>query len=775
MAKIKVKDLAKRMGLPEQDLLFKLKSIGLRLDNVEAEIDAEVLQNALEGRSIAQPREVILRDGQAPPPTAAPRRRPGGPPPGPMRPNRRRPLIQKVEPRIKTIPASQLPKPQPAPIIPVAPAAPGAPPLARSPVSPAATPPPVTAGRPAPPKVSPRALDSIATPSQPGRGERRKARKADSGSVQLEEVPDAPITITEGMTARDFAEKLGLKSKDLIKLMMERGQMVTLNHIMDPESAIEIAGSLGAQAMAVTFEEEVQLRQLLASVEEAVDEEARAPVVTIMGHVDHGKTTLLDAIRKSKVTEGEFGGITQHIGAYEVAHNDSKIVFLDTPGHEAFTMMRARGAAVTDIVVLVVAADDAVMPQTIEAIDHARAAKVPMIVAINKIDKTNANIDRVKKALSEHEVLVEDWGGDTVSVEMSALNNKGVPELLEMITLTTEMLELKAAPDRDAQGVVIEARKEVGRGMVATVLVQDGTLSVGDVFVAGATWGKVRSMTNDSGERIKQAGPSTPVEITGINDLPAAGDPLQVVEKEAEARSVADFRQTELRESQLVATPGKVSLEQLFSQIKAGETKELPVVLKADVQGSLEVLKDTLAKLSTDQVRIQVIRGGIGGITTDDVLLASASQAIIVGFNVRPERNATALASKEEIDVRLHTVIYELTDELTKAMVGMLDPTFREVTRGRAEVREVFKVPKLGRIAGCHVVEGVVPRNAMARLLRDSIVVYEGKVASLRRFKDDAAEVRSGFDCGLGLEGFQDVKPGDVIEAYVEEEVAGTL
>lgn len=775
MAKIKVKDLAKKMGLPEQDLLFKLKSIGLRLDTVEAEIDAEVLQNALEGRSIAQPREVILRDGQAPPPTAAPRRRPGGPPPGPMRPNRRRPLIQKVEPRIKTIPASQLPKPQPAPIIPVAPAAPGAPPPARPPVSPAATPPPAAVGRPAPPKVSPRALDSIARPFRPGRGERRKARKVDSRSVQLKEIPDAPITITEGMTVRDFAEKLGLKSKDLIKLMMERGQMVTLNHIMDPESAIEIAESLGAQAMAVTFEEEVQLRQLLASVDDEVEQEARAPVVTIMGHVDHGKTTLLDTIRSSKVTEGEFGGITQHIGAYEVAHNDSKIVFLDTPGHEAFTMMRARGAAVTDIVVLVVAADDAVMPQTIEAIDHARAAKVPMLVAINKIDKANANPDRVKKALSEHEVLVEDWGGDTVSVEMSALNNKGVSELLEMITLTTELLELKAAPDRDAQGVVIEARKEVGRGMVATVLVQDGTLSVGDVFVAGATWGKVRSMTNDSGERIKQAGPSTPVEVTGINDLPAAGDPLQVVSREAEARSIADFRQTELRESQLVATPGKVSLEQLFSQIKAGETKELPVVLKADVQGSLEVLKDTLAKLSTDQVRIQVIRGGIGGITTDDVLLASASQAIIVGFNVRPERNATALASKEEIDVRLHTVIYELTDELTKAMVGMLDPTFREVTRGRAEVREVFKVPKLGRIAGCHVVEGVVPRNAMARLLRDSIVVYEGKVASLRRFKDDAAEVRSGFDCGLGLEGFQDVKPGDVIEAYVEEEVAGTL
>ncbi len=352
---------------------------------------------------------------------------------------------------------------------------------------------------------------------------------------------------------------------------------------------------------------------------------------------------------------------------------------------------------------------------------------------------------------------------------------KGSTDLLEMIALTTELLELKATPDLDAQGVVIEARKDPGRGMLATVLVQDGTLSVGDVFVAGATWGKVRSMTNDLGERVDSVGPATPVEVTGLNDLPAAGDPFQVVQKESEARSVSEFRQAELRNSLLVATPGKVSLEQLFDRIQEGEVKELPVVLKADVQGSLEVLKDTLAKLSTDQVKVQVIRGGVGGITTDDVLLASASGAIIVGFNVRPERNATELADKEEIDVRLHTVIYELADELTKAMVGLLDPTFREVTRGRAEVREVFKVPKLGRIAGCHVVEGVVPRNARARLLRDSVVVWEGKLASLKRFKDDAGEVRSGFDCGIGLDGFQDVKPGDIVEAFVEEEVAASL
>ena len=429
----------------------------------------------------------------------------------------------------------------------------------------------------------------------------------------------------------------------------------------------------------------------------------------------------------------------------------------------------------TDVVVLVVAADDGVMPQTVEAIDHAKAAKVPIIVAVNKIDKDNANPDRVKKELSERDLLVEDWGGDTVSVDISALNNEGVTDLLEMIALTTELLELKADPDLAAQGVVVEARKEPGRGMLATVLIQDDTLRIGDVFVAGATWGRVRSMVTDSGDGVKEAGPATPIEVTGLHDLPAAGDSFQVVEKEAEARSVSAFRQAEERSNKLGGTRGKVSLEQLFERMQEGEIKELPVVLKADVQGSLEVLKDSLDKLSTDQVRIQVIRGGIGGITTDDILLASASQAIVIGFNVRPERNATELAEKEEIDVRLHTVIYELADELTKAMVGLLDPTYREVTRGRAEVREVFKVPKMGRVAGCHVVEGVVPRNAMARLLRDNVVVYQGKVASLRRFKDDAGEVRSGFDCGIGLDGFQDVKPGDIIEAYVEEEVAATL
>ncbi|MCZ6726562.1 MAG: translation initiation factor IF-2 [Acidobacteria bacterium] len=768
MAKIKVKDLAKKMGLPDQDLLFKLKSIGLRLDSVETEIDAGVLQSALEGRSIVQPREVILRDAASKSvPRAPARRRPSRPaPPSPLRPHKRRPLIQKVEPRIKTIPVAERPKPAST----LGEAAPARPAMQ---TAPAAT----GAKRPtgAPRKSVTATSPTAAQVEMITRGARRAARKTGTSSVKLEEIPDTPITVTEGMTVRDFAEKLGLKTKDLIKVLMERGQMATVNHVIEPASAMAIAESLGAEAMTVTFEEEVQLRQEMARLLDDTKRVSRAPVVTIMGHVDHGKTTLLDTIRSSNVTESEFGGITQHIGAYEVAFKDSKIVFLDTPGHEAFTRMRARGAAATDIVVLVVAADDGVMQQTVEAIDHAKAAKVPIIVAVNKIDKANANPDRVKKELSERDLLVEDWGGDTVSVDISALNNEGVDDLLEMIALTTELLELKADPTLAAQGVVIEARKELGRGMLATVLIQDGTLRIGDVFVAGATWGRVRSMATDAGDRVTEAGPATPIEVTGLNDLPAAGDSFQVVEKEAEARSVSDFRQAEARSNKLGGTRGKVSLEQLFERMKEGEIKELPVVLKTDVQGSLEVLKDTLGKLSTDQVRIQVIRGGVGGITTDDILLASASQAIVIGFNVRPERNATELAEKEEIDVRLHTVIYELADELTKAMVGLLDPIYREVTRGRAEVREVFNVPKMGRVAGCHVVEGVVPRNAMARLLRDSVVVYQGKVASLRRFKDDASEVRSGFDCGIGLEGFQDVKPGDIIEAYVEEEVAATL
>ncbi len=617
-----------------------------------------------------------------------------------------------------------------------------------------------------------------------GRRRRRVLRKEDednSGGKLLtfkKEKPTGAVMISEGMTLREFAEKLDVRVRDLINALFKRGIMANINQVLDPELALQVARDLGVEAMVVSFEEEVQLREEqsgAAAGDQPESKTPRAPVVTIMGHVDHGKTSLLDAIRESKLTEAEFGGITQHIGAYHVEVNGRYIVFLDTPGHEAFTLMRARGAKVTDIVVLVVAADDGVMPQTIEAIDHARAAKVPIVVAINKIDKPNANLDRVKKELADRGLMAEDWGGDTVMVPISALKRQGIPELLDMILLTADILELKANPEISAQGAVLEARKEVGRGIVATVLVQNGTLKVGDVFVSGATWGRVRSMSDDLGHRSQEAGPATPVEVTGFSDLPDAGDILQVVEDESKARGIAEFRAQEQRRRGLAPTQGRMSLDQLFTRIQEGEVKELPVILKADVQGSVEVLKEALGKASTEKVKVSVLHSGVGAISTNDVLLASASKAVVIGFNVRPESSAVDLAEKEEVEIRLHTVIYELIDELRKAMTGLLEPTFREVAAGRAEVRDTFKVPKVGTIAGCHVVEGVIPRTAAVRLVRDNRVIYEGRIASLRRFKDDASEVRTGFDCGIGLERFQDFKPGDFIEAYTSEEVAPVL
>ncbi|MFL6235930.1 MAG: translation initiation factor IF-2, partial [Thermoanaerobaculia bacterium] len=621
--------------------------------------------------------------------------------------------------------------------------------------------------------------------SMSGRRRRRtelRKDEAEGGKVLTfkKDKPAGPVMIGEGMTLREFAEKLGVRVRDLMGSLFRRGIMANINQVLDPELAQELARELGVETMIVSFEEEVQLQAEMAGVgagqpDAETRKVSRAPVVTIMGHVDHGKTSLLDAIRQSKLTEAEFGGITQHIGAYHVEVNERQIVFVDTPGHEAFTMMRARGARITDIVILVVAADDGVMPQTIEAIDHARAAKVPIVVAINKIDKANANLDRVKKELSDRGLIAEDWGGDTVMVPISALKRQGIQELLEMILLTADILDLKANPEIAAQGAVLEARKEVGRGTVATVLVQNGTLKVGDVFVSGSAWGRVRSMSDDLGHRAQQAGPSTPVEVTGFNDLPDAGDMLQVVEDESKARSIAEFRAQEQRRRGLAPSQARMSLDQLFTHIQEGEVKELPVILKADVQGSVEVLREALGKASTEKVKVSVLHSGIGAISTNDVLLASASKAIIIGFNVRPERSAVELAEKEEVEIRLHTVIYELIDELRKAMTGLLEPTFREVSAGRAEVRDTFKVPKVGTVAGCHVIEGVIPRTAAVRLLRDNRVIYEGKIASLRRFKDDASEVRTGFDCGIGLERFQDFKPGDIIEAYTSEEVAPVL
>jgi len=787
MGKIRVQDLAKMMKVEHQDLIFKLKSIGVRVDKEDAQIDTSVIEAILKGQAMPQPREVILRDEQAASTTpATPRRRPPAsrtqPPARSLR--RRGGMVQKVEPRIKAMPVTEK-KPAPAPVKPEVTAEAAAPAQSAAPTAPQKG--PARAKPAAAPAKSPRKAPSRgASPApqkrqpQDSRRDRREAAKRQDGTNTIAfkaDAPTEPITVAEGMSVREFAEKLGVKSKDLIKLLFKRGIMANINHVLEVDLAVEVAEAVGVSAMAVTFEEEVQLRQEqeLEGAGHGEGKTPRGPVVTIMGHVDHGKTTLLDATRSSRITESEHGGITQHIGAYKVMYKDQPIVFVDTPGHEAFTLMRARGAKVTDIVILVVAADDSVMPQTIEAIDHARAADVPILVAINKVDKANANLDRVKKDLAAHGLAPEDWGGDTVTVPMSALNGEGVDDMLEMILLTAEILELKASPALPAQGIVIEARKDPGRGNVTTVLIQDGSLSVGDSFVSGSTWGRVRSMSDDLGERDEKAGPATPVEVTGFNELPGAGDALQVVEKESEARSIAEFRRQEQRRRELAPTAGKISLDQLFSQIKTGDVKELPIVLKADVQGSLEVLKDTLTKLSTDAVKIQIIHTAVGAITTNDVILASASKGIIIGFNVRPEKNAIAMADQEAVDLRLHTVIYQLTDEVQQAMTGLLDPTFKEVTRGRADVREIFSVPKIGVIAGCHVVEGVIPRNAEVRLLRDNVVVHQGNLASLRRFKEDASEVRTGFDCGIRLERYQDIKPGDVIEAFVQEKVAATL
>jgi translation initiation factor IF-2 len=522
----------------------------------------------------------------------------------------------------------------------------------------------------------------------------------------------------------------------------------------------------------VTFEEQVVQEEKIKE-ERSGNQLPRAPVVTVMGHVDHGKTSLLDAIRETEVAAGEAGGITQHIGAYETRVDGKRIVFIDTPGHEAFTRMRARGAKVTDIVVLVVGADDGVMPQTEEAIDHARAAGVPIVVAINKIDKPDAQPERVKRQLSDRKLMPEEWGGDTVMVEVSAKTKKNIEKLLEMILLVGDLRELKADPDAPASGTVLESRVDKGRGPVATVLVQNGTLHVGDVFIVGAVYGKVRAMFDDRGQPIKKAGPATPVEVLGLQGVPEAGDQFQVAD-EAKARHIVEYRQSKQREATLAktASSGRLTLDQLHEQLRAGELKELPVVVKADVQGSVEVLSEMLPKLSNDQVKLKVIHASVGAVTETDVLLASASNAVIVAFNVRPERKASDLAQREGVDIRLHTIIYELLDELKKAVSGLLSPVIKETYLGRAEIRDTFRVKGVGMIAGCSVQDGILKRDADVRVLRDNVVIYTGRISSLRRFKEDANEVRQGFECGVGVSNFSDVKVGDILECFKMEKTA---
>jgi translation initiation factor IF-2 len=580
---------------------------------------------------------------------------------------------------------------------------------------------------------------------------------------------DREITVAEGVTVKELSEKLGVKANLVIKKLVEKKIFATINQTLDVKLAEQLARDFGASTNKVSYEEET--RQEIQETEVEQDREKRPPVVTIMGHVDHGKTSLLDAIRVTDVAGSEAGGITQHIGAYHVEKNGRKIVFIDTPGHEAFTRMRSRGAKVTDIVVLVVAADDGVMPQTLEAIDHARAAKVPIIVAINKIDKPGAQPERIKQQLADRGLLAEDWGGDVVMVPVSARAKTNLDLLLEMILLVADLQDLKANPARPAMGTVLEAKLDRGRGPVATVLVRNGTLHVGDYFICGSVFGRVRAMFDDRGAPIREVLPSMPAEVIGLDSLPDVGDSLQVVTDTAKAKQIVIYRESKAREVAMSKT-NRITLDQLHDQLKEGETKELNIILKTDVGGTAEVLTDTLTKLSTDKIKIRVLHSGVGAITETDVLLASASNAIIVGFNVRPERTAQAVAEQEKVDIRLHTIIYELADEIKKAMSGMLDPVFKEVYKGRALVREVFRITKIGTVAGCMVNDGSITRDSQVRLLRDNIVIHTGKIEGLKRFKNDASEVKQGFECGISIANFNDIKPGDVIEAFATERVA---
>src|SRR5271156_5201474 len=579
------------------------------------------------------------------------------------------------------------------------------------------------------------------------------------------------LTVTEGITVRELAEKLDIRAKDLLKTLLDRGVFASINQALDVPTATNLAEAFNGVVQVVTFEEQL-VQEEKVKEERTGNEVPRAPVVTVMGHVDHGKTSLLDAIREADVAGGEAGGITQHIGAYEAHVQGKRIVFVDTPGHEAFTRMRARGAKVTDIVVLVVAADDGMMPQTEEAISHARAAGVPIIVAINKVDKPDAQVERVKRQLSEKGLMPEDWGGDTVMVEVSAKTKKNIPKLLEMILLVGDMRELKADPDVPAKGTVLESRVDKGRGPVATMIVQNGTLHVGDVFIVGAVYGKVRAMFDDRGGAIKQAGPSTPVEVLGLQGVPEAGDQFQVAD-EAKARHIVEYRQGKARDAALAkSSSGRLTLDQLHEQLRAGEVKELLVVIKADVQGSVEVLNEMLPRLSTDLVKLKVLHASVGAVNESDVLLASTSGAVIVAFNVKPERKAEELAQRENVDIRRYTIIYELLDELTRAMQGLLSPVIKEHHLGRAQVRDTFRVKGVGTIAGCSVLEGIMKRDAEVRVIREAAVVFTGKINSLKRFKEDVKEVRTGFECGIGIANFADVKVGDLLECFSIEKSA---
>jgi translation initiation factor IF-2 len=576
------------------------------------------------------------------------------------------------------------------------------------------------------------------------------------------------IEIGESITVKELAEKLKKPSNDVIRTLIFSGVMAAINAEIDFETAEKVCAEYGVLVERKEESQELEVLEIEEDDEENLQK--RPPIVTVMGHVDHGKTSLLDCIRKAKVTDTEAGGITQHIGAYTIKLNGEEITFLDTPGHEAFTAMRARGAQITDVVILVVAADDGIMPQTKEAINHCKAAGVPMVVAINKIDKPGANPDRVKQELAEQGLLAEDWGGDTICEEVSAKQNLNIDKLLEMVLLTAEMLELKANKDRRAVGTVIEAKLDKGRGSVASLLVQNGTLRVGDSILVGSTYGRIRAMFDDTGKKIKSAGPSIPVEVLGLSEVPEAGDRFNQVKDEKTARNMAESRKDKLKAETLLASH-RVSLEDLYNQIKEGKVKELAIIVKADVQGSVEAIKQSLEKLSTDDVKVRVIHGGVGAITETDITLATASNAIVIGFNVRPDNNASAQADKEGVDIKTYRIIYDAIEDVKSAMIGMLEPEYKEVILGTAEVRETYKISNVGTIAGCYVLKGKLQRNAETRVIRDGIVIFESSLSSLKRFKDDAKEVNAGYECGLTVEKFNDIKEGDILECFMMEAI----
>ncbi|MFQ5848080.1 MAG: translation initiation factor IF-2 [Candidatus Methylomirabilales bacterium] len=808
MGNIRVYEVAKELGLSSKEAVERLAKAGFSVKSSSSSVDEAKARAALSKAEVS-PKKVSKKatKGTSAVKAKAPKRakegletkpghgaeagaRPAPAPPKPapgVRPRPKAPRAEEVPPRKEITSPLRPPEKEPA-AVKGKPAPPPSKAAAKPAAPPAAKPPHVEARRPGAPVVEkpsrvPDRPDRVGpTPSVPPPKAPAPPKAPPPPPERREPVaPPVPkvVKVAETITVKELSEKLATSSSEIIKKLMKMGIMATVNQSLNPEVVKQLAGKLGFDVEVAPVEE---VEEVVAEVEDPTQLRFRPPVVTVMGHVDHGKTSLLDAIRHTDVIAEEVGGITQHIGACEVElppdpgtkFPGGRVVFLDTPGHEAFTAMRARGAHVTDVVVLVVAADDGVMPQTVEAINHAKEANVPMLVAINKIDKPGADPNRVKQQLTEYGLIPEDWGGQTIFVEVSAKKRVGIEHLLEMLLLQAEIMELKANPFRPAKGVAIEAKLDRGRGPVATVLVQQGTLRGGDVFVLGNTYGRVRALVNDKGRKVQEAGPSTPVEVLGLSGVPAAGDTLAVVGDERKARQVALIRRQQQRDD-VFAAQRRLTLEDLHQRIKEGEVKELRLILKGDVQGSIEPLRESLERLSAPEIQLKVIHAGVGGISESDVMLASASNAIVLGFNVRPDPKAQRVAEQVGVEVRVYTVIYDAVAEIREAMEGMLELQYVERTMGRAEVRATFGVPRLGTVAGCYVSEGKVLRDAAMRLIRDSRVVHQGKIASLRRFKDDVREVQSGYECGIGLLNFSDIKVGDIIEVYELTPVAPTL